>query len=88
MELVPGLSRHLRAYSTWIAIAAGVFDILYLSLEALKDQIEPSTFAFINVGLVTAIKIATLVKQNIPVTEEVKKEIVASAKATPIKETE
>lgn len=85
MELIPAIGRHLKLYSTWIAIFAGTFDILYLTLESVKGLMEPTTFAWVNAGLIAAIKIATLFKQNFPVTPEQKAELVHSAVSTEVK---
>ena len=86
MEFVPALTRQLKAYSTWIAVATGIFNILYIMLDSIKDQIDPGTFALINAILVAMIKIATLIKQNIPVTSEEKQDMVLYAENVPTKD--
>lgn len=85
MELVPAVTRHFKLVSTWLVIATGTLDILYAALESLRNIIDPHWFAVINVCLLAAIKIATLIKQNIPVTVEQKEALVETAQNTPIK---
>ena len=86
MELVPAVGRHLKAWSTWIAVSGAVFDALWIALESVKSEIDPHTFALINAGLLAAIKIATLLKQNIPVTDDQRDAMITSAIEAPVKE--
>jgi hypothetical protein len=83
-ELIPAPGRQLKTWSTWIAVGATVLSTVYAVLPDLQDLIEPKLYASIMAILVVAIKVVSLIKQNIPVTPEQKEAMLDSAIATPV----
>lgn len=88
MELIPAAGRQWKTWSTWIATIATGLGIAYAVLPDVQDLFEPKTFAIIMTVLAALIKVANLIKQNIPVTEDQRDALVSAALSAPIKQTE
>lgn len=87
MELVPAVGRQWKTWSTWLSVGLAVLSAVYAALPSFQDLVEPSLYASLVAGVALAIKVTTLVKQNIPITEEQKQELIESAESAPVKET-
>lgn len=88
VELVPAPGRQLKTWSTWLAIGTAVLAAVYASLPDFREYLEPEVFAGLMSGLALAIKIANLVKQNIPITQEQRDALVQAAVSAPAKDGE
>lgn len=87
MELIPAPSQTLRHYSTWLLIAAGVFDIAVVAISALTDLhvISVETLGIINIGLAAATQTAKMINQKLQLTTAEKVAVIADAAAQPMK---
>ena len=88
VELIPAPGRQVKTWSTWLAIGTAVLAAVYASLPSFREYLSPETFAALMSGLALAIKIANLIKQDIPITKEQQDQLVSAALNAPVKEGE
>lgn len=83
MRLDPSWKSFPKHWSTWLGVATILANSAYLFIEGAGDLLSPRTVIMLNVAIVpTLMKILQLLKQDIPLTTEVKTAIVDNLKAT------
>lgn len=87
MQMVPAPGRVFKQVSMWALIALTAIDAAYIIVTIFFDNqlISAQTLASIN-GVLGAIGgVAKMIRQNIPMTEEQKADVIASVEAAPLK---
>lgn len=86
MQIVPAPSRQFKTYSMLLGIFIGSFDALVLLLKTFGDIhiMSPTTVLAVNAVLGFLIVPAKLILQNIPATNEQKKDMVEHVASQPM----
>lgn len=83
MELKADWATFPKHYSTWLGVAAIIFDSVYVFTDALA--LSPQTVVLINAAVPVGMKILQLLKQSIPVAPDVKEEMKDTLEDLPTK---
>ena len=85
--IVPVPSRVFRLVSTWILLAMGLGDLAHLLLVTLADlhAVDSTQLATANAVLAFLAGAAKLFQQNIPLTDDQKRDLIAAIQNAPAK---
>ncbi len=82
-NLAPDWKNFPKHWSTWLGVATIVADSAYVFIDAASASMSPQTVIMLNAAAAVGMKILNLLKQDIPITPEVKSELIEAAKERP-----
>lgn len=82
-NLAPNWKSFPKHWSTWLGVATIIADSAYVFIDAAAASMSPQTVIMLNAAAAVAMKILQLLKQDIPITPEIKTELIEAVKAAP-----
>lgn len=79
-NLAPNWKSFPKHWSTWLGVATIVADSAYVFIDAASASMSPQTVIMLNAAAAVAMKILQLLKQDIPITPEIKTELIEAVK--------
>lgn len=86
-NLAPNWKSFPKHWSTWLGVATIIADSAYVFIDAAAASMSPQTVIMLNAAAAVAMKILQLLKQDIPITPEIKSELIEAVKAAPTEPT-
>ena len=82
-SLAPNWKCVPKHWSTWLGVATIIADSAYVFIDAAAASMSPQTVIMLNAAAAVAMKILQLLKQDIPITPEIKTELIEAVKSAP-----